>query len=89
MQQSSSHIQHFMTRWAKSVGVMRLGHKFKLSISAKVSYAEQKGLLGYFAWHLANDNDWAFQNKNGRVRKELNVSQSGGYVVFCHRSTGG
>lgn len=28
------------------------------SVSSKVSYAEGKGLLGYFAWHVGVDYNW-------------------------------
>ncbi|KAK9267019.1 hypothetical protein L1049_007389 [Liquidambar formosana] len=28
------------------------------AISTKVSYAMEKGLLGYTAWHIANDDNW-------------------------------
>ncbi|KAJ4958725.1 hypothetical protein NE237_025836 [Protea cynaroides] len=28
------------------------------AISTKVSYAKGKGLLGYFTWHVANDDNW-------------------------------
>lgn len=39
-------------------GTTWIGYDGTQSISAKVSYAKQKGLLGYFAWHVAADNNW-------------------------------
>ncbi|XP_047962685.1 class V chitinase-like [Salvia hispanica] len=33
------------------------------SIAAKVSYAKQRGLLGYFAWHVGADSDWALSRQ--------------------------
>ncbi|KAL1819715.1 hypothetical protein ACET3Z_014584 [Daucus carota] len=40
-------------------GTTWIGYDDKQSISTKVSYAKQKGLLGYFAWHVAADANWA------------------------------
>lgn len=40
-------------------GTTWIGYDDKQSISAKVLYAKQKGLLGYFAWHVAADANWA------------------------------
>ncbi|KAI8570424.1 hypothetical protein RHMOL_Rhmol01G0032900 [Rhododendron molle] len=39
-------------------GTTWIGYDGTQSISAKVSYAKQEGLLGYFAWHVAQDNNW-------------------------------
>ncbi|XP_043699234.1 class V chitinase-like [Telopea speciosissima] len=33
------------------------------SIRAKVSYAKEKGLLGYFTWHVANDDNWVLSEE--------------------------
>ncbi|XP_074281249.1 class V chitinase-like [Silene latifolia] len=33
------------------------------TIAAKVSYAKTNNLLGYFAWHLAQDNNWALSKQ--------------------------
>lgn len=46
-------------------GTTWIGYDGTQSISAKVSYAKQKGLLGYFAWHVAADNNWDL-SKQGR-----------------------
>ncbi|KEH36081.1 glycoside hydrolase family 18 protein [Medicago truncatula] len=35
------------------------GYDDTQSISAKVAYAKQNGLFGYFAWHIEQDNNWA------------------------------
>ncbi|XP_031266294.1 class V chitinase-like [Pistacia vera] len=39
-------------------GTTWIGFDDTQSISAKVSYAKENGLLGYFAWHVAADDDW-------------------------------
>ncbi|KAF7152100.1 hypothetical protein RHSIM_Rhsim01G0042000 [Rhododendron simsii] len=39
-------------------GTTWIGYDATQSISAKVSYAKQEGLLGYFAWYVAADNNW-------------------------------
>ncbi|XP_074281248.1 class V chitinase-like [Silene latifolia] len=33
------------------------------TIAAKVSYVKTNNLLGYFAWHLAQDNNWALSKQ--------------------------
>ncbi|WJX42043.1 chitinase [Trifolium repens] len=35
------------------------GYDDTQSISAKVDYAKQNGLFGYFAWHIEQDSNWA------------------------------
>ncbi|XP_004501097.1 class V chitinase [Cicer arietinum] len=35
------------------------GYDDTQSISAKVSYAKQNGLFGYFSWHIEQDSNWA------------------------------
>ncbi|KAK9098994.1 hypothetical protein Syun_026039 [Stephania yunnanensis] len=40
------------------VGTKWIGFDDSQSISAKVSYAKESRLLGYFAWHVANDLNW-------------------------------
>ncbi|XP_057459323.1 class V chitinase-like [Actinidia eriantha] len=39
-------------------GTTWIGFDGTQSVATKVSYAKQKGLLGYFAWHVAADNNW-------------------------------
>lgn len=40
-------------------GTTWIGYDDKQSVAAKVSYAKQKGLFGYFAWQVAADDNWA------------------------------
>ncbi|XP_031272574.1 class V chitinase-like [Pistacia vera] len=40
-------------------GTTWIGYDDTQSISTKVNYAKGKNLLGYFAWHIANDDNWA------------------------------
>ncbi|KAI9125782.1 hypothetical protein K1719_003200 [Acacia pycnantha] len=47
----------YVTNYAQK-GSDWYGYDDTQSISAKVSYAKQKGLLGYFAWSVEQDNDW-------------------------------
>ncbi|KAI3443986.1 hypothetical protein Pfo_000651 [Paulownia fortunei] len=44
-------------------GTTWIGYDDTQAISAKVSYAKQKGLLGYFAWHVGVDNNWALSQQ--------------------------
>ncbi|XAR66786.1 hypothetical protein NMG60_11013122 [Bertholletia excelsa] len=44
-------------------GTTWIGYDDVSSISAKVSYAKQKGLLGYFAWHVAQDDNWTLSTQ--------------------------
>ncbi|KAL8133335.1 class V chitinase-like [Apium graveolens] len=44
-------------------GTTWIGYDDKQSISAKVLYAKRKGLLGYFAWHVAADANWALSGQ--------------------------
>ncbi|XVF20545.1 hypothetical protein REPUB_Repub12eG0009600 [Reevesia pubescens] len=39
-------------------GTTWIGFDDTQSISAKVSYAKENGLLGYFAWHVGADDNW-------------------------------
>lgn len=39
-------------------GTVWIGYDDTESISAKVSYAKENGLLGYFAWHAGADDNW-------------------------------
>ncbi|CAL5400503.1 unnamed protein product [Camellia sinensis] len=43
-----------------------MGYDDIQSITAKVSYAKQHGLLGYFAWHVGVDNNWALSQQEKR-----------------------
>ncbi|KAK4265348.1 hypothetical protein QN277_026411 [Acacia crassicarpa] len=47
----------YVTNYAQK-GSDWYGYDDTQSISAKVSYAKQKGLLGYFAWSIEQDNNW-------------------------------
>ncbi|XP_052198923.1 class V chitinase-like [Diospyros lotus] len=40
-------------------GTTWIGYDGTRTVSTKVSYAKQKRLLGYFAWHVAADENWA------------------------------
>ncbi|CAA2996239.1 chitotriosidase-1-like [Olea europaea subsp. europaea] len=44
-------------------GTTWIGFDDTQSNAAKVSYAKQKGLLGYFAWHVGVDNNWALSQQ--------------------------
>lgn len=44
-------------------GTTWIGYDDTQSIAAKVSYAKQTGLLGYFAWRVGHDNNWALSKQ--------------------------
>ncbi|XP_073156728.1 class V chitinase-like [Henckelia pumila] len=44
-------------------GTTWIGYDDTQSVAAKVSYAKQKGLLGYFAWHVGVDSNWALSKQ--------------------------
>ncbi|KAL7239550.1 hypothetical protein ACSBR2_005445 [Camellia fascicularis] len=44
-------------------GTTWIGYDDIQSITAKVSYAKQQGLLGYFSWHVGVDNNWALSQQ--------------------------
>ncbi|KAI8022588.1 Class V chitinase [Camellia lanceoleosa] len=44
-------------------GTTWIGYDDIQSITAKVSYAKQRGLLGYFSWHVGVDNNWALSQQ--------------------------
>ncbi|GMP60380.1 hypothetical protein CsSME_00023272 [Camellia sinensis var. sinensis] len=44
-------------------GTTWIGYDDIQSITAKVSYAKQQGLLGYFSWHVGVDNNWALSQR--------------------------
>ncbi|KAJ6746175.1 CHITINASE [Salix koriyanagi] len=44
-------------------GTTWIGYDDKESISAKVIYAKNRGLLGYFAWHAGVDDKWALSRQ--------------------------
>ncbi|KAJ1414156.1 Glycoside hydrolase family 18, catalytic domain [Sesbania bispinosa] len=44
------------------IGTDWFGYDDTQSISAKVSYAKQRGLVGYFAWHIEQDSNWALSH---------------------------
>jgi hypothetical protein len=41
------------------IGPLHIGYDDTQSISTKVTYAKGKGLLGYFAWHVGADKNFA------------------------------
>nr|4URI_A Chain A, CHITINASE-RELATED AGGLUTININ [Robinia pseudoacacia]4URI_B Chain B, CHITINASE-RELATED AGGLUTININ [Robinia pseudoacacia] len=43
------------------------GYDDTQSISAKVAYAKQRGLFGYFAWHIEQDSNWALSETASRA----------------------
>ncbi|XP_017244747.1 class V chitinase-like [Daucus carota subsp. sativus] len=51
-------------------GTTWIGYDDKQSISTKVSYAKQKGLLGYFAWQVASDANWALSQQAKQAWEE-------------------
>lgn len=55
------------------------GYDDTQSISAKVVNARQRGLLGYFAWHIEQDNNWAL-SQAGNYFVSLNSTQ---LCAFC------
>ena len=44
-------------------GTTWIGYDDTQTIAAKVSYAKANGLLGYFAWHVAQDDAWALSRQ--------------------------
>ncbi|CAK9136608.1 unnamed protein product [Ilex paraguariensis] len=44
-------------------GTTWIGYDDTQTISTKVLYAKQRGLLGYFAWHVAADNNWVLSQQ--------------------------
>ncbi|KAL8488535.1 hypothetical protein ACS0TY_024712 [Phlomoides rotata] len=46
-----------------SSGTTWIGYDDVQSIAAKVVYAKQRGLLGYFAWQLGGDDNWALSRQ--------------------------
>eukprot|EP00257_Ricinus_communis_P007264 XP_002523518.2 class V chitinase [Ricinus communis] len=44
-------------------GTTWIGYDDTTSISAKVTYIKDNGLLGYFAWQVAGDDDWALSRQ--------------------------
>ncbi|XP_073278083.1 class V chitinase-like [Primulina huaijiensis] len=44
-------------------GTTWMGYDDTQSVAAKVSYAKDKGLLGYFAWHVGVDSNWALSTQ--------------------------
>ncbi|XP_038696656.1 class V chitinase-like [Tripterygium wilfordii] len=44
-------------------GTTWIGYDDTQSISAKVSYAKGKSLLGYFAWHVGADDNWTLSKQ--------------------------
>lgn len=52
-------------------GTTWIGFDGPRTISAKVSFAKQRGLLGYFAWHVGADSNWVLSKQGQSV--ELKV----------------
>ncbi|KAI4380502.1 hypothetical protein MLD38_006685 [Melastoma candidum] len=44
-------------------GTTWIGYDDTESISTKVAYAKEKGLLGYFTWHVGGDSNWALSQQ--------------------------
>ncbi|XP_051150167.1 class V chitinase-like [Andrographis paniculata] len=44
-------------------GTTWIGYDETQAIGAKVAYAKQKGLGGYFAWHVGADSNWALSTQ--------------------------
>ncbi|KZV28373.1 chitotriosidase-1 [Dorcoceras hygrometricum] len=56
-------------------GTTWIGYDDTQSVAAKVSYAKQKGLLGYFAWHVGVDSNWALSKQgNSQILMQLLLS---------------
>lgn len=47
----------FVTNYAQK-GLDWYGYDDTQSVAAKVGYAKQRGLLGYFAWQIEQDSNW-------------------------------
>ncbi|GMP60381.1 hypothetical protein CsSME_00023273 [Camellia sinensis var. sinensis] len=58
-------------------GTTWIGYDDIQSITAKVSYAKQQGLLGYFSWHVGVDNNWALSQQAKQTWETGNIFQSG------------
>ncbi|KAI8570430.1 hypothetical protein RHMOL_Rhmol01G0033400 [Rhododendron molle] len=54
-------------------GLVWIGYDDVEAIRTKISYARDKGLLGYKAWHVANDYNWKLSKAAGLMddKKEL------------------
>lgn len=52
----------YVTNYCYS-GTTWIGYDDTTSIAAKVSYAKKNNLFGYFAWHVAADNNWALSKQ--------------------------
>ncbi|KAF3452985.1 hypothetical protein FNV43_RR03418 [Rhamnella rubrinervis] len=48
-------------------GTTWIGYDDTQSVSTKVTYAKSKGLLGYFAWHVGADSNWALSQTASRA----------------------
>ncbi|KAL5772826.1 hypothetical protein ACOSQ2_012750 [Xanthoceras sorbifolium] len=48
-------------------GTTWIGYDDTQSVSTKVRYAKEKGLLGYFGWQLADDDNWALSREASRA----------------------
>ncbi|KAK7304787.1 hypothetical protein VNO77_42675 [Canavalia gladiata] len=72
----------FVTNYAFK-GTNWFGYDDTQSTSAKVAYAKQRGLFGYFAWHIEQDSNWALSQAasqawgrgNGLQMKSLSVAK--------------
>ncbi|KMT03226.1 hypothetical protein BVRB_8g197740 [Beta vulgaris subsp. vulgaris] len=52
----------YVTNYCYS-GTTWIGYDDTQSIATKVAYAKSTGLLGYFAWNIAQDNNWALSRQ--------------------------
>lgn len=58
-------------------GTTWIGYDDTQTVSTKVSYAKQNGLLGYFAWHIGADDNFA-------LSREANQAWGGGNGAGSH-----
>ncbi|RVW43668.1 putative cysteine-rich receptor-like protein kinase 35 [Vitis vinifera] len=65
-----------------SFGATWIGYDDVEAIRTKVSYAKEKGLLGYFVWEVSHDENWVLSlaEVGGEGLKDLNPA-------LCHHAT--
>ncbi|KAK9130937.1 hypothetical protein Sjap_011424 [Stephania japonica] len=63
-------------------GAKWIGFDDYQSISAKVSYAKQNRLLGYFAWHVANDLNWLLSRTDLLMKVRLKLKSISGHNAY-------
>ncbi|GMN69181.1 hypothetical protein TIFTF001_038232 [Ficus carica] len=75
------------------VGSTWIGFDDVEAVKVKVSYAKQNNLLGYYAWHLANDDNWELSlaaqeggsNKKHKWKSLVSILPPNSYKFFRKR----